>query len=637
MYMASLRRLITPRQCRYQSTVTELSRLRNIAVLAHIDAGKTTTTERMLYYCGVIRRMGEVHDGDTTMDFTPQERERGITIGSAAISFNWKDTKINLIDTPGHVDFTIEVERSLRVLDGAVVVLDGVAGVEAQTETIWEQADRYSIPRIAFINKLDREGADMERALESIRERLQVIPLVIQLPIGEADEFEKVIDLVTMEVVEWIDRDGQEIRRLPLFSTENGSLMDELFQKAQSARKKLIETLADYDDEIAELFLMEQDISSECLTRALRSVTKQHVSDVVVTLCGSSLKNKGVQPLLDAIVHYLPSPEDSSPFTASLTKKEGTIERSADPEEPLCALAFKVKHDRQKGPVVFFRIYSGVLKNKGQLLNVSTQKKERLTRLLQVSADSTLEVDAVSTGNIAAAVGLKHTRTGDTLASATDKNPVLLPGVPTPETVFSCSIEPESSSESKKLEDALSFFQLEDPSFLVTNDEETGQTLMHGMGELHLEVIVDRLRTEYNLKPTVGQMRVAYRESINESSDVAHEYDTLIGTSRQYAHVSLSVSPLDQDQVERDGQLNLVKWDASDETKMPRAYVAALMDSVTHSLNRGHISGHKLAYLSVTIHESECKWDADSSVASFNACGSIALKKVCDISQVATF
>ncbi|KAJ0396493.1 hypothetical protein ATCC90586_002811 [Pythium insidiosum] len=637
-----------------------MARIRNIGILAHIDAGKTTTTERMLFYAGAITRMGEVHDGDATMDFMPQERERGITIGSAAISFDWRDHQINLIDTPGHVDFTVEVERSVRVLDGAVAVLDGVAGVEAQTETVWEQADRYRVPRIAFINKLDREGASFERACASLEARFGVQTLRVQLPVGEEAEFEGVLDLVAMQLLKWTDKDGKQLQRLPLVDTSAGK-MAELFARASEARQQLIERAADHDETLGEMFLMEEEIDAETLRAALRRIVSRRGSanEVIVTLCGSALKNKGVQPLLDAVVDYLPSPLDLSPFEAHLVaprkakKTAGpadalvaspssaavqSISRRASPDEPLCALAFKVKHDRQRGLVVFFRVYSGVLQNKAQLFNTSRDAKERITRLMLVNADDADEVDAISAGNIGAAVGLKHTFTGDTIVAAKDHHPsrdtLVLPGVQVPKPVFTCSVEAESSAKQKELDDALYFLQREDPSFVVTVDEETGQTLMSGMGELHLEIIKERLRTEYRLEPTIGAMRVAFLESISAPVDKTYVHDTMLGTDRQYAQVALRVTPLLEAVNEADGPSeaaeaainNTITWRHGADKKLPHAFVLAIEDGLKAAFSRGVLSSNRLAFVGVEIDEDACAFDTDSNANAFRVAAALALK-----------
>ncbi|RLN98080.1 hypothetical protein BBJ28_00011625 [Nothophytophthora sp. Chile5] len=625
----------------------DVARIRNIGILAHIDAGKTTTTERMLFYSGAIRRMGEVHDGDATMDFMPQERERGITIGAAAISFPWRDHHVNLIDTPGHVDFTIEVERAVRVLDGAVAVLDGVAGVEAQTETVWEQADRYKVPRLAFVNKLDREGASFSRSCASIETRFGVQTLCVQLPVGEEAEFAGLLDLVDMQLVKWLDKDGEQVQRLPLLASAGGK-MAELYAQAAEARQTLIERASDFDEELGELFLMEEEVDNATLKAALRRITvrRDMASQAVVTLCGSALKNKGVQPLLDAVVDYLPSPLDLSPFEAHAvaagkkTRGRGhapdneVVQIKASSSEPLVALAFKVQHDRQRGLVVFFRVYSGVLHAKTQLLNASRDGvKERMTRLMRVAADDQDAVESISAGHIGAAVGLKHTFTGDTLVSAKDAaHQVVLPGVQVPKPVFTCSIEAESSAKQKDLDLALEHLQREDPSFVVTVDDETGQTLMSGMGELHLDIIKERLRAEYKLQPAVGAMRVAYLESISAAVVKPYTHDVMLGTDRHFAKLTVQVEPLLDHQEESqddDGEgsnNNIVAWKEQSVKKMPHAFVLAVEEGLRAGLSRGVLAPNRVAYVKVTVDESDCEWDADSSAPAFRAAAALALK-----------
>ncbi|CAK4146429.1 unnamed protein product [Aphanomyces euteiches] len=615
------------------ASTQDIDRIRNIGILAHIDAGKTTTTERMLFYSGTIKRMGEVHDGDTTMDFLPQERERGITIGSAAISFEWKNHAINLIDTPGHVDFTIEVERAVRVLDGAVAVFDGVAGVEAQTETVWEQADRYKVPRIAFVNKLDREGASFERTLSMIESRFNVTTLPIQLPMGENADFYGIVDVISMEMLQWPDAEGQTIRRLPLVDSGANETMKKLYADAVAARSSLIEKASDFDEELADLFLAEADIDADTLKAALRRITVAKPIDkpqAIVALCGSALKNKGVQPLLDAIVDCLPSPSDpsSSPFEAEATKDKSVVTLKADADGPLCVLAFKVKHDRQRGPIVFFRVYSGTLHAKAQLFNTTRQAKERLTRLLLVAADDADEVEEIRAGNIGAAVGLKNTFTGDTLVAGNAMNRLELPGVEIPAPVFTCSIESDSLSRQKELEEALQHLQREDPSFVVTEDEETGQTLMSGMGELHLEILQDRLRTEYKLSPTVGKMRVAYRETIASSTEHVFTYDTMLGSDRQFAKIAFAIHPRDVE-ASKDGA-NTIRWKKHEDksrVKLPFAFVQAIEEGLQSGLGRGPQTGYRLAYLDIEVDAAECEFDQDSSANAFRAAAALGLRE----------
>ncbi|ETV77070.1 translation elongation factor G, variant 1 [Aphanomyces astaci] len=628
--------------CSYSTeAATDITKIRNIGILAHIDAGKTTTTERMLFYSGAIKRMGEVHDGDTTMDFMPQERERGITIGSAAISFPWKGHHINLIDTPGHVDFTIEVERAVRVLDGAVAVFDGVAGVEAQTETVWEQADRYKVPRIAFINKLDREGASFDRTVGMIETRFNVTVLAIQLPMGENADFHGVVDLLTMEMLTWSDTEGQTIRRLPLVPGASNESMQQLYNNASAARQSLIEKASDFDEILADLFLSEEPIDAATLQAALRRITVAKPDDhpkAVVALCGSALKNKGVQPLLDAVIDYLPSPVDPScsPFETSVIQRDKSVRSlavDATASGPLSVLAFKVKHDRQRGPIVFFRVYSGTLHAKAQLLNTTRNTKERLTRLMLVAADDSDEVDQIQAGHIGAAVGLKHTFTGDTLVAANASVKTILPGVGIPAPVFTCSIESDSQSRQKELDDALGHLQREDPSFVVTQDQETGQTLMSGMGELHLEILQDRLRTEFKLDPSIGHMRVAYRETVG--SAIAHEftYDTVLGSDRQFAKIAFKLTPRDVASSKDDGANHIrhvqPAADTIRTTSLPFAFVQAMEDGLQSALGRGH-TGHRLAYLDIELDIGNCAFDSDSSANSFRAAAALGLREALD-------
>ncbi|CAI5723579.1 unnamed protein product [Hyaloperonospora brassicae] len=595
--------------------------------------------------------MGEVHDGDATMDFLPQERQRGITIGAAAISFSWREHHINLIDTPGHVDFTIEVERAVRVLDGAIAVLDGVAGVEAQTETVWEQAERHNVPRIAFVNKLDRAGASFAKSCESIEAKFGVQTLCVQLPVGEEAEFEGVLDLVDMQLLKWTDAVGIEMQRLPLISSASGTIAS-LYERALEGRQVLIERASNFDDELGELFLMEEEIDNQTLKAALRRITVQRgmASQVVVTLCGSALRNKGVQPLLDAVVDYLPSPLDLSPFEAHTVDGDKStrvracgsnnkaVQVKASASEPLCALAFKVQHDRQRGLVVFFRVYSGVLNAKSQLINASRGgRKERLTRLMHVAADDEEIVESISAGHIGAAVGLKHTFTGDTLVSAKDAaRQIVLLGIQVPKPVFTCSIEAESSAKQKDLDTALEYLQREDPSFVVSIDHESGQTLMSGMGELHLDIIKERLRSDYKLEPCVGAMRVAYLESIATSVVLPYTHDTVMGTDRHFAKLTVRVDPLlehqredreDDDGVADQNDSNVVQWANQGAKKMPRAFAMAIEEGLWAGLSRGVLTPNRVAHVKVTVDEVDCEWDSDSSAASFRAAAALSLKQ----------
>ncbi|KKL26095.1 hypothetical protein LCGC14_2398720, partial [marine sediment metagenome] len=485
----------------------ELDKLRNIGIMAHIDAGKTTTTERILYYTGRTHKMGEVHEGAAVMDWMEQEQERGITITSAATTCLWGDNRINIIDTPGHVDFTVEVERSLRVLDGAIALFDSVAGVEPQSETVWRQADKYRVPRVAYINKMDRTGADFKRAVKMMTERLGAHPLPVQLPLGHEAAFEGVVDLVIGRALVWKDELGTE--------WEESEVPAEMADEVHEQRTHLIEACADYDDELLEVYLAEEEVSPERIKKALRQATL----DIRVTpvLCGSSFKNKGVQPLLDAVVDYLPSPLDVPPVSG-LGLSDGhsgeEVERPADDEAPFAALAFKVMADPYVGKLTYFRVYSGTLAAGSKVLNASTERNERIGRILEMHANHREEREEIYAGDIVAGVGLKQTSTGDTLCGP--EAPVRLETIHFPEPVISVSIEPKTRADQEKLGSSLARLAEEDPTFQVRSDQETGETLISGMGELHLEVIVDRLLREFKVDANVGRPQVAYRETIRK-------------------------------------------------------------------------------------------------------------------------
>jgi elongation factor G len=488
-----------------------LDRTRNIGIMAHIDAGKTTTTERILYYTGRTHKIGEVHDGAAVMDWMEQEQERGITITSAATACEWKDHRINIIDTPGHVDFTVEVERSLRVLDGAIAVFDSVAGVEPQSETVWRQADKYNVPRIAFINKMDRTGADFEMSVRTIRERLGANPLPIQLPIGSEDQLKGVVDIIENKALVWKDELGTE------FEVEE--VPADMQDAVHEARTHLIEACADYDDELMEMYLEDQEIPHERIAKSLHAATM----DLKVTpvLCGSAFKNKGVQPLLDAIVELLPSPLEVEPVAGIEPAKKGEEEgtpssRPADDDGPFAALAFKVMSDPYVGKLTYFRVYSGTLEAGGRVLNSSTGKTERIGRLLMMHANTREEIEQCYSGDILAGVGLKQTSTGDTLCAP--DAPILLEQIEFPEPVIDVAIEPKTKSDQEKLSKALQSLSEEDPTFRVQTDDETGQTVIGGMGELHLEVLVDRMMREFNVEANVGKPQVAYRETIRDEA-----------------------------------------------------------------------------------------------------------------------
>ena len=510
-----------------------LSRTRNIGIMAHIDAGKTTLTERILYYTGKTYKLGEVHEGAAVMDWMEQEQERGITITSAATTCVWHDTTVNIIDTPGHVDFTVEVERSLRVLDGAVAVFDGVAGVEPQSETVWRQADRYQVPRICFVNKLDRIGADFYAAVDSIRTRLEANPVPIQIPIGSESKFQGVVDLVEMRAHIWRGDDGKH--------WETTDIPPELVASAEEWRGKLLEAVAEVDEKLLEKYLEELEINPEEIHSAVRKATLDQL--FVPVLCGSAFKNKGVQPLLDAVIAYLPSPADLPPVEGFKPGDESVeMERAAEDSEPFTALAFKIMSDPHVGKLTYFRVYSGHAAKGDSLLNVSTGKKERLGRILRMHANHREDIDDVFTGDIVAAVGLKGTTTGDTL-SAPEK-PVQLESMTFPAPVINVAIEPKTKVDEEKLSSALHRLADEDPTFLIRSDEETGQTIIAGMGELHLEVLVDRLVREFKVGANVGRPQVAYRETIKGPiAKIEGRYIRQSGGRGQYGHVVISLEP----------------------------------------------------------------------------------------------
>ncbi|NVB36824.1 elongation factor G [Pseudenhygromyxa sp. WMMC2535] len=613
--------------------------IRNIGIMAHIDAGKTTTTERVLFYTGSSHYIGEVHDGAAHTDFDEEEQRRGITIYSVATTCFWKPGdpeahgpedgahRINLIDTPGHVDFTVEVERSLRVLDGAIAVFDAVAGVEAQSETVWRQAERYSVPRICFINKLDRVGATVSRTIEMMRERLAAHPILITMPIGLEGDFEAIVDLVTMELVTWPeaedDKDkGRTFARAPL--AEDHAAYDE----AREAREAMLEALAEVDDQLMEVFLSEgaDALSVEDIRAGLRRVTLSLKGFPV--LCGSALKNRGVQPLLDAVVHYLPSPLDIPPIEAELVDGRHAgerVERTPDPEGPLLGLAFKLVQDSHRGPVVLFRVYSGTVHVKDQIYNVARDKKERINKLLLVLASKTEEVESVGPGNIAAAVGLRFTTTGDTLVLSKDKEHVVLPGMQIPDPVIFRSVEAKSAADQKDLDQALERIQKEDPSFTVYEDKDSGQTLMAGQGELHLEVIVNKLERDYRVKARVGKPQVAYRETVSKPTTIEFEYDREVGQKRQYAKVSVEIEP--QERGAGNSVVSALPEDDEAYAKFPRELLAAALEGISDSLTRGPLLGYPVVDVTVRLVAASYI-EGDSNAASFRAAATMGTNKV---------
>jgi elongation factor G len=573
--------------------------------MAHIDAGKTTTTERVLFYTGVTHRMGEVHDGQATMDWMVQEQERGITITSAATTCFWQDHRINIIDTPGHVDFTIEVERSLRVLDGVVCLFDAVAGVEPQSETVWRQADRYHVPRLAFVNKMDRVGADLFRCVDMMRERLNANPVLVQLPLGEEDRFQGVIDLITMRALVYSEKTGLEydIVEIPADYQE----------MAQTQRGKMLEALAEVDDAIMELFLADEPVSTEMIQQALRQGTIG--LKLVPTLCGTAFKNKGVQPLLDAVVAYLPSPEDKPPVKGVDAKGEIT-ERAASDDEPLAVLAFKLLTDPYVGHLTFLRIYSGVLKSGGTVLNASKGTKERIGRLLKMHANKREEIAEAFAGDIVAAVGLRHTTTGDTLCD--ERRPITLEQLWIPQPVIDIAIEPKTKADQDKLGMALSRIAAEDPSFRVQTDQETGETIISGMGELHLEIIVDRLIREFKVDASMGRPQVSYRETITEPARAEGRFVRQSGGRGQYGHVWLEVQPLTAGS-------GVIFENKIVGGVVPKEYIPAVERGVREAAETG-IMGYPMVDLLVRLVDGTYH-EVDSSERAFQIAGSMGFKE----------
>ncbi len=588
-----------------------LEKTRNIGIMAHIDAGKTTTTERILFYTGRTHKLGEVHEGAAVMDWMEQEQERGITITSAATACEWNDHRINIIDTPGHVDFTVEVERSLRVLDGAIAVFDSVAGVEPQSETVWRQADKYRVPRIAFINKMDRIGADFDRAVETMRDRLGANPLPIQLPIGAEDQFIGVVDLIENKAQVWKDELGTEF--------EYEEIPDHLVDAAHEARTHLIEACADYDDELMEMYLDEQEIPHERIAKSLHRATLD--LKVTPTLAGSAFKNKGVQPLLDAIVELLPSPLEVPPMKALTTNNKGEVgeevERNPDDSAPFAALAFKVMSDPFVGKLTYFRVYSGHLGSGSRVLNATNGKTERIGRLLMMHANHREEIEDAYAGDIVAGVGLKQTSTGDTLTAP--DSPVLLENIEFPEPVISVAIEPKTKSDQEKLGGGLARLAEEDPTFRIESDEETGQTLISGMGELHLEVIVDRLMREFNVDANVGRPQVAYRETIRDRVEkIVGHFVRQTGGKGQFGHVVINLEPAPEEGFDF---INKIKGGA-----IPTEYIPAVEQGIEEALVSGVKAGYPMVDVRVELVDGKYH-DVDSSEMAFKIAGSMAVQE----------
>jgi len=585
-----------------------LAKTRNIGIMAHIDAGKTTTTERILYYTGRNYKIGEVHEGAATMDWMVQEQERGITITSAATTCSWKDNWINIIDTPGHVDFTVEVERSLRVLDGAVAVFDAVAGVEPQTETVWRQANKYHVPRLCFVNKMDRIGADFERTVEMIRDRLDALPAVTQLPIGSESEFLGVVDLLERKALVWANDMGEE--------WEVKDIPEAMASDAEDARHQLIDVVSNFDDIIMEKYLAEEFITADDLRRALRTATL--AAEVVPVLCGSAFKNKGVQPMLDAVIDYLPSPLDLPPTQGTRPNHlEDVLERKADDGEAFSALAFKIMTDPFVGKLTYIRVYSGTLTKGSSVLNSTKDKKERVGRILQMHANHREDKNAIFAGDIMAVVGMKNTTTGDTLCDP--GHPIVLEALEFPEPVIHVAVEPKTKADQDKLSKALYSLSEEDPTFRVRSDEETGQTVISGMGELHLEVLVDRMLREFSVDANVGKPQVAYRETIRRSVEkIEEKYVRQTGGRGQYGHVVISAEPTGPG-----GGYEFV--DKISGGVIPKEYIPSVDAGIQEALTSGILAGYPTVDVRILLTYGSYH-DVDSSEMAFKIAGSMAVK-----------
>lgn len=586
-----------------------LDMTRNVGIMAHIDAGKTTTTERILFYTGVEHKLGEVHEGAATMDWMEQEQERGITITSAATTCFWRGYRINIIDTPGHVDFTVEVERSLRVLDGAVAVFSAVDGVQPQSETVWRQADKYKVPRIAFFNKMDRIGADFSMCVNDIKEKLGANPVPIQLPIGAEDNFEGIVDLIKMHEVVWpVDSDNGQ-------NFEIREIRAELKDQAEELRQHMLESIVETSDELMEKFFGGEEITEEEIRSALRVATIDNV--IVPVTCGTAFKNKGVQALLDAIVDYMPAPTDVAMVKGTDMKDPSIeIDREMSDDAPFAALAFKVMTDPFVGKLTFFRVYAGIVEKGSYVLNSTKGKKERMGRILQMHANKREEIDAVYCGDIAAAVGLKETTTGDTLCA--EDAPIVLEKMEFPEPVISVAVEPKTKADQEKMGIALSKLAEEDPTFKVKTDEETGQTIISGMGELHLEIIVDRMKREFKVESTVGKPQVAYRETILGTTDQEVKYAKQSGGRGQYGHVKIILEPNPGKDFEF---VNKITGGV-----IPREYIPAVEKGCREALESGVVAGYPMVDVKVTLYDGSYH-EVDSSEMAFKVAGSMAVKQ----------
>ncbi len=603
-------------------TAIDLAKVRNIGIMAHIDAGKTTTTERILFYTGINYKIGEVHEGAATMDWMEQEQERGITITSAATTCTWHDHLINIIDTPGHVDFTIEVERSLRVLDGAVAIFDGVAGVEPQSETVWRQADRYSVPRICFINKLDRTGANFDMCVDMIRDRLNAVALVLQIPIGIEADFLGVVDLIAMKALVWPGetKKGEDylIEEIPA----------NLLEKAKAARHTMIETLAENDDAVMEKYLEGVEVTEAEIIAGIRRATL--ASKITPVLTGAAFKNKGVQPMLDAVIRYLPSPLDVEAIVGTdMYDKEKEIKRLPKNSEPFSALAFKIMSDPHLGKLTFIRVYSGVLETGSQVLNSTKDRKERIGKIYQMHANKREEMDSTGAGMIVAVMGLKDTTTGETLCDPA--KPVILESMDFPAPVISVAIEPKTKGDQEKLGVAIQRLSEEDPTFHVNTDEETGQTIIAGMGELHLEVLVERMRREFKVEANVGKPQVAYRETLRKAVpryDYTHKKQT--GGSGQFAKIQISVEPLPTGEVE--GGYEFVNKVTGG--RIPREYIPSVDQGAREGMTSGPLAGYPLTDVRVTLLDGAYH-DVDSSELAFKIAGLAAFKEAAKLADPA--
>jgi elongation factor G len=583
-----------------------LSKIRNIGIMAHIDAGKTTTTERILFYTGRVHKLGETHDGAATMDWMVQEQERGITITSAATTCQWNGVNINIIDTPGHVDFTVEVERSLRVLDGAVAVFCSVGGVEPQSETVWRQADKYGVPRIAYINKMDRVGADFLRGVNMIRERLGANPVPIQLPIGAEERFKGIIDLIKMNAHIYLDELGTK--------SEDTAIPEDMQSMAKEYREKMLEAIAETDEELLTKYLEGEEITEEEINRALRKATIN--VQIIPVVCGSSFKNKGIQLLLDAVVNYLPSPLDIPAIKGVHPETGNEEERHASDDEPFSALAFKIMADPYVGKLAFFRVYSGTLKAGSYVYNSTTQKRERIGRLLKMHANHREEVDEVYAGDIAAAVGMKEVSTGDSLSD--ENNVIILESMEFPEPVIDVAIEPKTKADQDKMGIALSRLAEEDPTFRMHTDNETGQTIISGMGELHLEIIVDRLLREFKVNANVGRPQVAYKETITASTKAEGKFIRQSGGRGQYGHCMIELEPLEQGQGYE--FVNKIVGGV-----IPKEYIPAIDAGIREAMENGVLAGYPMLDVKVTLYDGSFH-EVDSSEMAFKIAGSMALK-----------